>query len=384
MTIKTDEFVDSCIRNNFDATEIGKDLRQSNPGYTMRKSQIENRIANLRRKGDLPLDSGNAVSAGELLKGTSTLYDAAGNVKQQWVKSDVAATNTVEAVQKAIDDIIDNANFAKTTIKPPKKVNSDLMTIYPIGDAHVGMLAHAAEVGQDHDLAISRERHLAAIKMAVENSPDSEEAFIIDTGDWFHADDSNNRTPRGNNPLDVDGRFHKVIDVGFEIAVGMIETALAKHKIVHWHSAEGNHNQHLAYVMSKFLKGYFRDLEAKGRVVIHCSPKPFYYYKFGKNLIGITHGHTTKVTNLPGIMATDEPKQWGDTVNRYWYCGHIHHDVIKELPGCKVESFRTLAGKDAWHNASGYRSGQDLKAITLHKKHGEISRNTFNLSLIEQ
>ena len=197
--------------------------------------------------------------------------------------------------------------------------------------------------------------------------------------DWFHADDGDNRTPRGNNPLDVDGRYHKVIQVGFEIAVEMIKAALKKHKKVHWRSAEGNHNTHSAIMLSYYLKAYFKDEE---RVIVHCSPSMFFYHQFGKNLIGITHGHTAKPANLPGIMATDVPKLWGDSEFRYWYCGHIHHDVVKEMPGCKLETFRTLASKDAWHSAQGYRSGQDLKTITLHKDYGEVSRNTFNLALI--
>ena len=44
-------------------------------------------------------------------------------------------------------------------------------------------------------------------------------------------------------------------------------------------------------------------------------------------------------------------------------------------------AFNTLAGKDAWHSASGYRSKQSMKAITLHKTHGEVTRNTVTLAM---
>lgn len=383
--IKTDTFVDIAIECDQDPKKIIEHIQQTiNPNYASNVTQVRNRINNYKRKGLLPLSSGNTVDSGQFLKGTSTLYGANGEIKQQWVKTDSAKENALEAFQVAIENILTNTPFLPLpSITLPETTDEDLLTIYPIGDAHVGMLAHAAETGKDHDLNISKTNHIKAIKLAVDKATPSKEAFIIDTGDWFHADDSNNRTPRGNNPLDVDGRYHKVIQTGFEIAETMILAALSKHEIVHWRSAEGNHNTHSAIMLSYYLRGRFKGTEYEDRVIVHCSPSMFFYHQFGSNLIGITHGHTAKPANLPGIMATDVPKMWGDTTHRYWYCGHIHHDVQKEMPGCKLETFRTLASKDAWHYASGYRSDQDLKSITLHKKYGEIERNTFNISLID-
>ena len=48
-----------------------------------------------------------------------------------------------------------------------------------------------------------------------------------------------------------------------------------------------------------------------------------------------------------------------------------------------VETFRTLAGKDAWHAATGYRSKQDMRCILLHKDFWVVSRNTVSLSMIQ-
>jgi len=129
-------------------------------------------------------------------------------------------------------------------------------------------------------------------------------------------------------------------------------------------------------MMSQFIKAWYRN---EPRVVVHDEPGMFMYHQFGKNLIGITHGHTAKADKLGEIMAVDCSDLWSATKYRYWYCGHIHHQSVKEYPSCVVETFRTLAGKDAWHHASGYRSGQDMKCITLHKDYGEISRNTVSL-----
>ena len=97
--------------------------------------------------------------------------------------------------------------------------------------------------------------------------------------------------------------------------------------------------------------------------------------EFGRNMIGVTHGHNTKPAALPGIMATDHPEAWGRTSHRYWYTGHIHHQTVYEFPGCTVETFRTLAARDAWHHAKGYRSGRSMVCDVLHRERGRIMRH---------
>ena len=72
--IKTDTFIDIASQCNFDAKAIIAHIQAHiNPSYNTNTTVINNRISNYRRKGLLPLDSGNFVSLGEVLKGSSTL-----------------------------------------------------------------------------------------------------------------------------------------------------------------------------------------------------------------------------------------------------------------------------------------------------------------------
>ena len=103
---------------------------------------------------------------------------------------------------------------------------------------------------------------------------------------------------------------------------------------------------------------------------------------FGKVLIGSTHGDMAKPANLPLIMAADKQKEWGSSDFRYWYVGHVHHKDIKEHPGCIVESCRTLAGRDAWHTAMGYRAGRDMQLIVHHRNFGETVRIRCDVSMV--
>jgi hypothetical protein len=83
-------------------------------------------------------------------------------------------------------------------------------------------------------------------------------------------------------------------------------------------------------------------------------------------------------------MACDWPQDWAETLYRYWITGHIHHDTVKELRGCVVESFRTLAPGDAWHHSKGYRSGRDMRVLVFDRERGPILRHTVGIAEIEE
>jgi hypothetical protein len=69
-------------------------------------------------------------------------------------------------------------------------------------------------------------------------------------------------------------------------------------------------------MMNQFIKAYYRN---EPRVIVHDTPSMFMYHQFGKNLIGITHGHTVKADRLGEIMAVDCEELWSTTKFRYWY-----------------------------------------------------------------
>lgn len=378
--ISQDEFVSVCYECAFNIPDIVAALRSRYPDRDFRPYRVENRLRDFRAKGILPLDSGNSVSAGELLKSSSTLYDSDGKIKLQWVKSDLDKQAALSNFETAVDAVLEKLSETPIPIiVPPTFQLDDLMSVYTIGDAHIGMLAWAPESGEDNDLQIAYDRHIAAMQMLVAQSNPSTEAFIVDVGDFFHSDTAENRTAASGHSLDVDGRYAKVLEFGLTLTTKLIELALQKHQVVHWRSAIGNHNEHAAIMMNKFVRAFYRN---EPRVIVHDSPSTLLYHQFGLNLIGITHGHRIKPDRLGEVMSVDCEDIWSSTKFRYWYTGHVHHQSIKEYPSCVVETFRTLASKDAWHAASGYRSKQDMKCITLHKQFGEVSRNIVSLAQI--
>jgi len=313
------------------------------------------------------------------VKGTSTLTNSDGDQIMQWVKTDRTIEDRIQLMQEAIQDIVSDVEGWEQPTDGRDFHDDEHMTVYNIGDAHIGMLAHRDETGEDFDLNIAEKDLINTMSRLVKSAPHSETALIIDVGDFFHADNQENQTSHSKNKLDVDGRWFKVLRVGLNIMTQLVREALKKHKKVIVKNAIGNHNEHSAIFLSLYLASWFKN---EPRVQVEESPAMFWYMKFGKNLIGVTHGHTAKAEKLGVIMSVDQKENWSTTDHRYWYTGHIHHQSVKEFENCVVETFRTLAGKDSWHAGAGYRSGRDMKCIVLHKEFGEIQRHTVNLAMV--
>lgn len=324
-------------------------------------------------------DMTHQLPDGQKLRGVSTAYDRNGEIVMQWVKSAEDKERMAELMREAIKAMCEDIPRLDPA-EAPKKTTGSLMAVYPLGDPHIGMLSWSDETGQDWDLEIAEEKFLAVFQRLVVSAPQCEQSVIVNLGDYFHYDNMEGVTSRSGHSLDVDSRYAKMVRVGVRIMRTMIDTALSHHSTVRVINATGNHDDTSAIFLSVALANIY---DNEPRVIIDDSPTPYHYVRFGKCFFGAHHGHSTKMANLPSIMAADMPSDWGQTEYRYWYTGHIHHDSAKEFPGCKVESFRTLAAKDAYATWNGYRSGQDSKCIVLHHHHGEVQRHTVAIGMFK-
>jgi hypothetical protein len=359
---------------------------QALPGGNLRGTckECRNTAARWRRSAKRNAkehDYGNkAVPPGFGIKGVSQLVDADGNIKVQWIKSVADKESQLEMLAEAVDGLADRVG-TMPLIAPPEDSNDDLCCVYPMGDPHLGMYAWAEESGADFDLKIASRNLFTAVDQLVSIAPAAKHALIINLGDFFHSDGKKNETTKGT-PVDTDTRWAKVLQTGIDVQVRLINRALEKHENVTVINEIGNHDEHASIMLSLMLEMFYRE---NPRVSIDTSPNTFHWYRFGACLFGVTHGNGPKVNDLPAIMSVDRKKDWGETepANRRWYTGHVHHDTVKEFPGCTVETFRTLAPKDAWHNFKGYRSERDMKCDVWHRRYGYRRRNIIGIDQIE-
>ena len=343
------------------------------------RGAFQQRLKAAARKGIAPGHFEHGVAPGFHMCKVTVQRGPSGVVERTWERQSPTTEGALEALQGALAGILDDIRGMAPAIEPPKHYDSDLLTLIPLGDPHFGLLTWSREVGEDFDLRIAESLTFGAVDRLCALTPSSETAMLLNLGDYFHADNSSNRTPRSGADLDVDGRFPLIAQVGLRAMARCIHRLLEKHAKVIVRNNRGNHDPHQAFMLSLALDALFSN---EPRVEIEMTPASFYYYRFGKTLIGSTHGDGAKLADLPLIMASDVPNDWAAASWRVWHCGHFHHDQLKDHPGCTVETHRTLAANDAWHRHAGYRSARDLKAVIYHREHGEVSRIRCGLSQI--
>ncbi len=313
------------------------------------------------------------VPPGHVIKGESALVDPGGRVIAKWVKTrEGAGEGLVEALKEAFAEFEGGATLAPSL--PPQR--GDVLTVYPLPDLHLGMHGWHQETGDDYDTKIAVALALSRTEELISQSLPSEHAVILGLGDYFHANDNRGATPASNNRLDVDGRWAKVYRAGATLATQIIGLAARKHANVQAVFLPGNHDPDAAITLTVALSMFYSKYPG---IKIWEEPTIAWFRRFGKVLLGATHGHTMKPERMAMMMASDRAEDWGQSTFRHFFYGHVHHESAMEVAGCRVESLTAPVSRDAWNAAAGYRSSRALSAITFHRELGEIGRHRVNI-----
>lgn len=311
---------------------------------------------------------------GHVVKGVSALVDANGNTVQQWIKTKV--DSVVPDLTAALKVAFEQYEGAAPLIAAPQVTDAELLSVYPIADQHVGLLAWGEETGEDYDLKIGVQRLRQSMAELVTQAKPSRNAVILNLGDWQHTDDAKNMTPRSGAILDVDSRYFKILTAGVQLMMDCIDLALSKHEHVLVRNLPGNHDPHASIALTVALSAFYAK---NSRVTIDDDPGDLFFFRFGRTLIGATHGHKMKPDRMAMTLASRCREDWGATDYHWFLFGHIHHETAKEVGGVRCESFQTLAANDAHHASSGYNAGKSLQCVTLHRQMGEVGRHRVNI-----
>lgn len=342
----------------------------------LKRETLQSRVNKAREK--FP-DLSDRKPEGHRVKGVSTLYDAEGNVKAQWVKSTEDEKRAEEAREAAIRALAASIPRAKPVPKPSAGL-AHLLTLYTFTDYHVGCLAWHKEGGDDWDLEIAENLGRDAMSALVAGAPSSDEAIVNIQGDFLHFDGLLPVTPTHGHVLDADSRFGKVVEVAIRLIRSLVSQALEKHRHVTLLICEGNHDLSSSLWLRKLFKALY---ELEPRVTVHDSELPYYAIAWGTNLLGFHHGHLRKNEQLPALFAAQFRELWGQSKRTYIHTGHRHHKEVKELPGAEVHQHPTLAARDAHASRGGWFSERKITAITYSTTHGEVATNTVVPEMVE-
>lgn len=313
------------------------------------------------------------IPDGHEVRGVSTLFDENGVIRGQWLKTrraaDVGTFDLLDAVTRHVRTHVP----AQPVIhRIPERFDADALNAFVWGDPHIGLLSHARETGQNFDLKIACSELRRSADLLVQRAPAAGQALFVDVGDLWHAQDDSQRTPRGQNKLDVDGRKAKILDEGLAAVQYMLDRLLATHDHVTAAFVPGNHDPDLAIVTRVVMQALYR---AEPRITILDNASPWIYHRFGQNLFLLNHGDTkVKPQELGELMLADRPDDAGACKHRVALTGHVHHKAVQEFRWGRWESFNSLCAQDFWHHAAGYRSERLVECITYHARYGERSR----------
>lgn len=348
------------------------------------KSVLNRSIAGLKRRaaqqGYSP-EHGmtHAAPDGFRVKGTSTLYDADGEIKQQWVKTTADMERLEALLREAVEAMCDEIKREKP-VRPPKATNAELLNQYTITDFHLGMLSWPEETGADWNTDIAENLLVDWFGAAIRQAPDAETAIFAQLGDFLHWDGLEAVTPTSRHILDADTRFQNVVRVAIRAIRRVIAMLLAKHERVHVIMAEGNHDMASSIWLRELFTALYED---EPRVSIDPNPDPYYCYQHGRTLLFYHHGHKRKLANIDSVFVAKYRDKFGDTDHAYAHMGHLHHVDVKETNLMLIEQHRTLAAPDAHASRGGWMSGRDAKVITYSKKYGEVGRITISPEMVK-
>jgi hypothetical protein len=318
-----------------------------------------------------------SVPATHIAKGVSTYVDGDGKVKGQWIKADVRREAYVKAVMGAIDAHIDGLHMREVGPPVERDYSTDVIPWVNVGDAHIGMLAHAAETGESFDLKIGKRELMGAIDQLVEEMPPCERAVLNDLGDATHYENFAGVTEASGHVLDYDSRFPKMIDVYVDTMLYLVDKMLTKCRVLDVIINQGNHSRTNDIWMAKMIRRLY---EHTGRVNVLRNESVFIGYRMGNTLVMVHHGDKCKPDKLPAVMANDFAKDWGETEFHYIDVGHFHHRrVAVDENGAVVESWNHLPPADKYAHDGGWRNGRSISVVLRSRSYGEIGRRTLGI-----
>ena len=366
------EAVDAVERNGGNMTTAGSELG-------INRRTVSDRLTRGRElgfhlsDGALSAVQDARLSPGEAHSGWIVQVDPETGSRKStyWQKpQDAYSEDMLERIRSAFEGIT-----PAPAISAPEHTETDLLTLYPLSDVHMGLQAWGKETGEDYDTAKASDRVKSWVGQCVASSPASETAVILSAGDLTHADDQTNMTRKSGHVLDVDTRHFKTLEITIETMACATELALAKHNRVRVHIIPGNHDPYAYMAVLFALAERYRD---NPRVKVQKTPGEWFIRQHGRVLIAAHHGDKAKADRMVHFIADQYAELWGKTRHRYLFTGHLHHHKSQDIGGMQWEQLRAVTARDAYAVAHAYTARAQLQAITFHRDKGEVSRVKVN------
>lgn len=341
------------------------------------KSTVRECIENLEKRGLVPyLASSSRPEHLNMVK-TTVQLNADGTIEREWRRLEPAAQQLSDIVDGLCDKARGKGKVPKRTER--KTDTQDILFELDIFDAHVGMFADEKEtLDENYDCDIAAKRMVEVAEGLARRAQRPGKCVLVFGGDMLHSDSRNNRTELSGHVLDVDTRYHRIVEYIISASRDVVNIAASISPQVEIVILSGNHSYHSEIWLAQVLDAYYCNCP-NVKVLLGRSPRRMMV--FGDNLLVWAHGDKVPANKWAMIIAAEFAKEWGATKHRHLKMGHIHHKkafapvIIDEQSGLLVEYLEALCPTDSWHSGAGFVGSQrGGSAFEYHKKHGLMTR----------
>jgi len=259
--------------------------------------------------------------------------------KQEWTEDTV----------KRLFDNLEGKEFGKFSYTP-NYVKNGRMFFYPIADLHLGLLSTMKTSGNDYNIEIAKELCGKTTEKVLErlDKEKYEKIELILGNDFLNTDNLINTTTKGT-PQDSDLFWYEMTDTAIELIIKTINSLLpyAPVSVRHVYS---NHDEQTMYGVMRAVEFYFKDDK---NVSFEISVLPRNYFRFGKNLIGLSHD--VPIKRALELFTTEAKKEWSESEHMYWFLAHLHTAMNYEKQGyLEIYRLPTISGWSRWTTKNGY------------------------------
>jgi len=266
-------------------------------------------------------------------------------------------------------------DIRRPVARPKKTKATDLWQVVIVADVHFGKYAWSGTTGGgNYDLEIAKRMigDASGELLDVGDTMKPARRTIAFIGDLFHYDNPRGQTTSGTQ-LERDGRIQKMIEVGCDSLLGIVEKSAATvptDVVV----VNGNHDETLTWTFQRILQERFRG----GAVKVKPDFTGRQYLTHGGNLLGFAHGNRAK-RRLPQVMALEAAAQWAKCQYREWHTGHFHSQAaewsrpIETIDGVLVRVAPAICPPDDWHAENGFIGSRQAMETFFYAKAGGLT-----------
>lgn len=307
----------------------------------------------------------------------TTVHYKNGEVVQEWRR----LSPTIAQMNDIVDGLCEKVKGkGRAPVRKAKKTDSDSVLFeLDIFDAHVGMYADEKEtLDKNYDCDIAAKAMIRVAEALAARADRPKKCVLVFGGDMLHSDTRSNRTEMSGNVLDVDTRYHRVIEYVIAACRDVVQICASVAETVEIVVLQGNHSWHSEAWLAHVLDAYYSHCPNINVVKSHSPRRKLV---FGDNLLVWAHGDKIASSKWAMLIAAEFAEDWGKTKFRHLKMGHKHHKytlapvMVDEQSGLLVEILEALCPTDSYHAGAGYVGSQKgASAFEYHVKHGLMTR----------